>query len=150
MTELTKQCIKCSEFKPVNRDYFGSTPNGNTLRGACRLCMRKAVSLANSQRPHLSKNRSLKRQKLMKELKPINKPETIEKLTLLQDNNCYYCSQGLIEKHLDHKTPISKGGTNDFQNFALTCPQCNHEKHNKTEDEHWAWREKRTKFMVSN
>lgn len=43
---------------------------------------------------------------------------------------------------VDHAVPVAKNGTHDASNLFLAHRQCNAEKHNKTLDEHWAWRAK--------
>jgi 5-methylcytosine-specific restriction endonuclease McrA len=56
------------------------------------------------------------------------------KLRLFKETNkCRYCPEILTLKTatLDHLVPLSKGGTNDFYNFALACYRCNHIKADK-------------------
>ena len=48
----------------------------------------------------------------------------------------------VVHAEIDHATPVAKGGSHDPANLFLAHPQCNAEKHNKTLDEHWAWRKK--------
>lgn len=49
----------------------------------------------------------------------------------LQKCLCYYCAKkltnefGAIVCHVDHITPLSKGGSNWISNRALACPECN-------------------------
>lgn len=50
---------------------------------------------------------------------------------------CEYCQQEIKEiYHLDHKLPLSRGGTNITENLCISCPACNLEKGNKTYDEY--------------
>lgn len=44
---------------------------------------------------------------------------------------------------VDHKQPVSKGGSNELDNLVLTCWFCNSQKGDKTYDEYLAWLEKR-------
>ena len=50
---------------------------------------------------------------------------------------CYLCLVPIEFKkdHLEHKIPLSRGGTNIYENLAVACQKCNCMKHNKTEDE---------------
>lgn len=50
---------------------------------------------------------------------------------------CYYCSVILQpeEVHIEHKTPVARGGTNKRKNLALSCARCNLSKGRKTEAE---------------
>lgn len=57
-------------------------------------------------------------------------------LTKRQGGKCAYCGECLSKgRHLDHKTPLSRGGANDDENVQLTCPPCNLSKHAKTHEE---------------
>ena len=53
-----------------------------------------------------------------------------------QEGRCVYCDAWLIDWHLDHRTPISRGGSNGPENLQITCPTCNLKKHNKTHEEY--------------
>lgn len=52
-----------------------------------------------------------------------------------RDNfTCQYCNRSKadgIKLELDHKTPVSKGGTDDFNNLITSCEDCNQGKSNK-------------------
>lgn len=52
---------------------------------------------------------------------------------LFKAENCYYCGckLGKHEKTIDHKKPVSKGGTNDTDNLVICCKVCNSTKNNK-------------------
>lgn len=59
---------------------------------------------------------------------------------LLKGNKCFYCGEIIIgKKTIDHKTPISKGGTNENNNLVLCCVHCNTQKGNKNEFEYRSW-----------
>lgn len=68
---------------------------------------------------------------------------TVEELHDLwhkQNGFCYYCGELLYKTlnsvyHIEHKIPISKGGSNDISNIALSCAECNFRKHDKTDEE---------------
>jgi len=51
-----------------------------------------------------------------------------------QEHRCAYCGITLFwsipnDIHVDHIKPVTKGGTNDIDNLALTCADCNLSKH---------------------
>ncbi len=50
---------------------------------------------------------------------------------------CFYCEQVIPvgESHLEHKKPISRGGTNSRRNLVLSCAPCNLRKGKKTHEE---------------
>lgn len=53
-------------------------------------------------------------------------PEDISTIYDLQRGRCAYCSVKVFKKyHVDHVTPISKGGTNAKENLCISCPTCN-------------------------
>lgn len=49
----------------------------------------------------------------------------------LKSGKCHYCGcefvlgSDLFQPTLDHKTPLSKGGTNKIDNFVVCCMRCN-------------------------
>jgi len=50
---------------------------------------------------------------------------------------CIYCHRELTmeEATLEHKQPVSRGGTNAKENLAIACGRCNCSKNNKTVEE---------------
>ncbi len=51
---------------------------------------------------------------------------------------CYLCEKPTPfgKDNLEHKIPLSRGGTNKYDNLAIACQKCNYKKHNKTEQEY--------------
>lgn len=57
-----------------------------------------------------------------------------------QGGLCFYCSRSLSQGWvMDHKIPLSRGGTNAQDNLVLCCAKCNNTKGRKTEEEFLAW-----------
>lgn len=49
---------------------------------------------------------------------------------------CVYCGIDIKDDyHIEHKTPLCRGGENEIENVDLTCPACNMHKHQKTKSE---------------
>lgn len=50
---------------------------------------------------------------------------------------CYLCLEPIKfgNDHLEHKTPLSRGGGNSKENLGVSCAYCNFKKHNKTVEE---------------
>jgi 5-methylcytosine-specific restriction endonuclease McrA len=51
---------------------------------------------------------------------------------------CYLCGKPIPfgKNNLDHKLPLSRGGTNKYDNLGIACQTCNLEKHTKTVEEY--------------
>ena len=65
-----------------------------------------------------------------------------------QEGRCYYCGRLLYASfdrdiHVDHKTPLARGGSNEISNIALACSACNFSKGAKTEEEYLKYEESR-------
>jgi 5-methylcytosine-specific restriction endonuclease McrA len=50
---------------------------------------------------------------------------------------CYLCFGEIPfgKDHLEHKIPLSRGGTNEYNNLEIACQKCNCKKHAKTVEE---------------
>lgn len=50
---------------------------------------------------------------------------------------CYLCEKSIPfgKDSIEHKIPICRGGTNDYENLAIAHLVCNRRKHNLTEEE---------------
>ena len=51
---------------------------------------------------------------------------------------CYLCLQTITfgDDQLEHKIPISRGGTNIYDNLEVACSKCNRHKNDKTVEEY--------------
>lgn len=57
--------------------------------------------------------------------------DDIKRIMKQQRGRCAYCRKSIRKRrHLDHITPISKGGSNWPRNLQFTCPSCNFQKNN--------------------
>ena len=66
----------------------------------------------------------------------------LDEIRRKQKGLCAYCGCALgVGAEVDHKTPLSRGGTKWPENLALACRTCNRDKHNKTAEEFSDWRE---------
>lgn len=61
--------------------------------------------------------------------------ENLKRFNIL---TCYLCLKPIPanKDHLEHKTPLTRGGNNEKNNLGVACEYCNCKKHNKTEDEY--------------
>jgi 5-methylcytosine-specific restriction endonuclease McrA len=59
-------------------------------------------------------------------------PQEVRRMVANRDRyKCVYCHVSLNNRkcHVDHVIPLSQGGSNDADNLALTCVDCNQAKH---------------------
>ena len=57
-----------------------------------------------------------------------------------QNGFCFYCGELLYKTlnsvyHIEHKIPLSRGGSNSISNIVLSCEECNLRKGTKTSEE---------------
>lgn len=70
---------------------------------------------------------------------PMPAPAVIAALLCEQEAQCTYCHSMLGQEfHIDHKTPVSRGGGNDEANLQLLCGPCNISKRARTHEEYLA------------
>ena len=58
---------------------------------------------------------------------------------------CYLCLNPILfgNDSLEHMLPLSRGGTNEYNNLAIACFSCNSKKHARTLDEYMAIQKRR-------
>lgn len=66
--------------------------------------------------------------------------QELQDLYELQDGRCCYCGVPIFwhikgDVHVDHMTPVSRGGSNTVDNLALACETCNKQKWSYTVSE---------------
>jgi 5-methylcytosine-specific restriction endonuclease McrA len=59
----------------------------------------------------------------------------VKKQLAAQERCCFYCRAPLIKYHIDHKTPLCRGGSDNADNIVCACQQCNLRKGRKTAEE---------------
>lgn len=147
----TARCGRCREWKPI-ADFVRSS--GGRPHSYCKPCSslwfherrgtpperrktyipaykltpeeKRAAILEQSRRNHLRRRAAGK---------PPPRAE-LEAIWCLQHGRCAYCQRYVGSTyHIDHKLPITRGGTNDLSNLQLTCPRCNMRKGTLTHDE---------------
>jgi 5-methylcytosine-specific restriction endonuclease McrA len=65
--------------------------------------------------------------------------EEVQQMVRDQGCVCAYCEFPLnVSYHVDHMTPLSRGGRNDWTNLAITCGNCNLSKGSMTLEEVFA------------
>jgi 5-methylcytosine-specific restriction endonuclease McrA len=73
----------------------------------------------------------------------------IKRLFFVQRGRCAECRCGIVNKyHVDHKMPLSRGGSNYPKNIQLLCESCNTSKGKKTMREWRAYKLKIAKLQL--
>ena len=113
--EYQKRTGLIRKYKPYNPKYYSSEKSREKKRA-----------------------RDLKRRALKKNADIYTEItyDVIETIRKKYNYKCAYCGGDCSENyHIDHKIPLSRGGGNDIDNLALSCPKCNWSKNDKTDEE---------------
>lgn len=51
-------------------------------------------------------------------------------------SECFYCGKITSRGHVDHKVPLSRGGTDNLDNLVWSCPTCNLDKRDMSAEEY--------------
>jgi 5-methylcytosine-specific restriction endonuclease McrA len=130
-----KRCRKCGEEKPETPEHFNLLPSGN-FRGSCKECMRANTKRYYYNDPQRVMERAAKYKRQKEAAGGYCSASAATKIRAKQKDGCAYCGVPLAGGgELDHKTPVSRGGTNVPENMAWARVTCNRDKHNKTAEE---------------
>ena len=104
---LPKQCVRCNRFK--SREAFRTIGQngGRGFADSCEECRAKLPA----------------RIKVRREV-----GFRLRFKILARDNfTCQYCGRRApsVELHVDHKIPVSKGGSGELTNLITACVECN-------------------------
>lgn len=124
-----KLCQDCGEIKPRTDEFFTRQKGGRSGWSArCKKCIGPYWANKRAKRAAVEGSHSA---------------ADIEALIVLQNGLCFYCAIELTEQfHVDHRMPISRGGSNDKENLAIACAPCNWSKGAKTDEEFFAFLER--------
>ncbi len=115
------------------------TKAANLRSGKTRSCgcgQLEAVTVHGlSYTPEYSKAATYKRRALTRGEESSFTAQDLRNLMREQDGKCFYCKKKLKQHHVEHKIPISRGGTHSKDNICLSCPRCNLTKHTQTAEE---------------
>jgi 5-methylcytosine-specific restriction endonuclease McrA len=144
--DARKKCTKCGEEFPATREFFGQFKNKRDgvaridFRNVCRPCMAAHTRAYDARNPENVAARISRRQSRVQ----TSAPSDLVKLRVILGDLCRYCSSPLNGGgHVDHLTPVARGGTNSWSNLTLCCEACNLAKTSKTLEEFVHWRKER-------
>lgn len=136
----TRLCKGCHVVLPLNHENFNQL-SGGTWRHKCKACMRAASKRHHEANPEMTAIRRNRYNENLAKADGGYSQSDMDAIVRNQQNLCFYCATPLNEKaEVDHKTPLSRGGSNWPDNLCLACLTCNRDKSNKTAAEYIAWR----------
>lgn len=150
--EKTKACKDCGRVLPETRDYFGqfknTRSNGNVVigyRNSCRECMAANTAKHTANNPDQVKKRNKLRLERTEESGGAYTESDLVTVRAALNNRCRFCDAPLDNGgHVEHLTPVSRGGSSYLRNITLSCAKCNLAKTNKTLAEFITWRKERS------
>lgn len=144
-----KNCNRCGKEYPETREFFGQFKNQRGgevrigFRGICRICMAnhtKAYDAQNSANVAARISRRRERSEIAGGFLRRDLPEVRR---FLKDK-CRFCSKDLGGGgHIDHLTPVARGGSHEPSNLTICCKECNLAKTSKSLEEFLEWRRER-------
>lgn len=157
--EVRRTCRKCGMTFPVHMfEHTYTRRKDGTLRDARRWVCRWCMQAWRSDYYQENKDYILKRQKQHKKNDPLRRKwielksyakrsgvcgpldislKEFKQLIKNAQDKCEYCGCALLDGnyHIEHKTPLNRGGGNTRENLAVVCTKCNLSKKNLTEAE---------------
>ncbi len=93
--------------------------------------------------PSRKQQRSRRRPERVASAPGYHNESDIQIIRNLLNDECFYCGKALHGGgHLDHMTPLMRGGSNWPENLVVACVKCNLDKHAKTAGEFIQWRKR--------
>lgn len=132
--EQERRCRSCGDYLPENTVFFRIYKyNPYSMSHVCRDC---DLAINAERRIALTNRNRAARYGTVSE-QPLG---VIQELYAQQKGCCHYCNIEFDRYlddayHVEHKLPLSRGGTNDRENLVLSCPKCNLQKQSRTPEE---------------
>jgi 5-methylcytosine-specific restriction endonuclease McrA len=147
VTDISKECLICHQILPLTS--FSPSTRGRLGRSAyCKECTYRHYGKFLPKR-HRDKYRSTPKHKALHRLTQFRRRSRMEiqsdgtvTETLLNElyatERCYYCRSKVDPNNrtIDHRIPLSRGGSHSVKNLVMACHQCNSSKSDKTEAEY--------------
>jgi hypothetical protein len=143
---LRTRCTKCEYERLKNKDpdYLNkalsrtkknATNNPDKYRESV-----KAWKAANPEKvaKHKDSYKQTRMKRVIEQSDGTMTHEAVKRLFAVA-TNCFYCNKpfgSAVEKSLDHKMPVSKGGAHSIYNVVISCLPCNIDKSTMTAEEY--------------
>ena len=133
----SKVCRDCGRLLSLDKFSRNGRKDGYR-RPECRECQHKRSKEIN---PNYQMTAGAVAARKKHNLLPREVAAAKAKKLAAQGYECAFCSAKLqvSDSHLDHQTPLARGGTHDMENLQVLCRRCNSEKHAKTNAEYVEW-----------
>lgn len=116
-------CTECGGEPAVLYDHY--------FAGWCRFC----ITAAREARKRSSAQRAREKRSGADRLSALDRRIASDYVDhVLKQRPCEYCGDAPFE-HLEHRTPLARGGSGHWHNITSSCAACNLRKATKTEDE---------------
>jgi len=125
---MNKECFSCKFILP-DYEFYKNKSKKDGLTIYCKKCSK--------ERAEKYWNKGIR-----KETVEEKRDKIIKKLLFLGPHICWYCGRLVFDKgslHIDHIIPKSKGGTDELDNFVISCNFCNMAKHNLSVEDFLEW-----------
>ncbi len=147
-----KPCKDCGRLLPETREHFGQYKNIRSdggivirFRNSCRECMAAHTANHKAQNPDQVQRGSRLRLERLEKSGGAYTDADLKRIREALGNRCRFCDTQLDDgNHVEHLTPVSRGGTSNLRNLTLSCVKCNLAKTNKTLAEFTVWRKERS------
>lgn len=148
--EGTAKCAKCKTWKPISEFVKGERGRPHSYCKPCNFqwfadrrgqpketrVYRPAFRLSEQEKRAAIRERNRRGHLRRRAAGPAPGKAQLDLLYCQQNGSCAYCGEYLNGKyHIDHKVPVSRGGTNDLENLQFTCARCNIVKQAMTHEE---------------
>jgi 5-methylcytosine-specific restriction endonuclease McrA len=131
--------------KRYRREFLGGISSTKEYKKQYRLKNREKIRLFRKKYKYLRKNAGELSIKIIQKVYE----ENIKQYGTL---TCVYCLKPIEfgKDTLEHKLPLSRGGTNAKENLGIACRSCNCQKHNKTVEEYREYINKKETLRKEN
>lgn len=128
------------EYRLKNRDKLLRQGSEYRIKNRQEINRKARVRLQNTDKDIVRWRSQIRRAKLRSASGMFTLNQWLDRL-FYHGNRCYYCHcEGTMT--IDHRIPLSKGGTNWPSNLVPACKSCNSSKRDKTEQEFKIWSSK--------
>lgn len=135
----TRNCVHCDNerAKAVPKDVQAARKRAYAQRNPERVKAARRAYWERNPEKWLGYTRRRRAAKLQAE--GSHTDQDVLDLAVAQGFTCVYCSAPLAKGcHIDHKTPLSRGGSDYPSNLQILCGPCNLKKNARTDEEYRA------------